>query len=493
VATVGGVQGPIWTSPGLDSGAGRYPLQIERAVSRLVGTLLPGVITTTRHARMYTLHALAWAEAEERGLDDDQAAELVRRCEVVMTAIYANHARHRVRLASGAHGGGRLDRFVAEGSLDVAAAAAPQTGLSEEGFRGVYVGPAAQVGLLTGGTRPRRGERADLEALRAGLGGLIELARQDRISLAELVDAGDGLCLCALAGSPDGIHLRHVLFESVGADRNDDRNRQLTAHMLLEVVAAAEVADTQQAFRRHWGFGAPIGDTGDDTVAKVMRSWRAAILRNYSVGAWRSLWHWLTECLHEEPLTIEQLAERFATTLGDLSMKSVEEELSTRTEEGRLEPVEAALVNEPWTPAVALRQLVLGALRLDDLDEGTRKLFVGSVPGDLGPIWVHGRLEEWVEDDAADLAAELAEMLVHRAQRVALSRMDLVGGVPRIRSRLRDRDGLLSVHGEEGHGEVALRIDALTEILIAFAAVERREDGLVVLGPAGEELIGLTA
>jgi hypothetical protein len=53
------VEGPAWTGHELDESAGRYPLRVEAAVFNLVSTLLPGVITTTRQARMYALHALA--------------------------------------------------------------------------------------------------------------------------------------------------------------------------------------------------------------------------------------------------------------------------------------------------------------------------------------------------------------------------------------------------------------------------------------------------
>jgi hypothetical protein len=63
------IEGPAWTGFGIQESAGRYPLRVEGAVSNVVGRLLPGVITTTRHARMYSLHTLAWSNARERNLD----------------------------------------------------------------------------------------------------------------------------------------------------------------------------------------------------------------------------------------------------------------------------------------------------------------------------------------------------------------------------------------------------------------------------------------
>ena len=127
------VEGPAWTGFGLEESAGRYSLRVETAVSRLVDQLLPGVITTPRHARMYCVHALVWADAEERGLDEQAARELVRRCEVVICAVHHFHERHQVGLSS-AHGEDRLPRFLDGERFDVAGAA--QLGALAAGHRG---------------------------------------------------------------------------------------------------------------------------------------------------------------------------------------------------------------------------------------------------------------------------------------------------------------------------------------------------------------------
>ena len=57
------LQGPIWSAPGLDIAAGRYPLAVERHVMRMANLLVPGVTTVTPHARYYALHGLI---ADER-------------------------------------------------------------------------------------------------------------------------------------------------------------------------------------------------------------------------------------------------------------------------------------------------------------------------------------------------------------------------------------------------------------------------------------------
>lgn len=483
------VEGPAWTGMGLTESAGRYPLSVEGAVFRLVDQLLPGIITTTRQARMYSLHALAWADADERGLSSDQAATFVRRCEVVIAAIHHLHQPHQALLRS-AHGEERIERFFEDGRLEVERASRPK-GLSAEGFADVYLSPAVKVGLLSTERPPRAGERSDLDALRGGLGDLLELAGRDGISLEELEAAGH-LCLCAAVEATDGELLRRVLFEDPEKDRHEDRYRQLTCHMLLESIGEQEVYDVDALFRERWGFGASLS-TDTPERAHVGRGWRAAILRNYSVGAWRALWRWLAACLAEEPMTVERLGDRLIAELGELSVAELVAGLPDRVEGGRLLPAEVAIEAEDWTPLVALRMLVLGARRLEDLDEETAALFVGTDRHDLGPRWVAARLQESKNDGMDTFARELVEILIRRAKRVALGKMRLNEGRPWVPSRLRDRDGLLTAHGEEGAGAVSLRTGSLTEILTGLGALSRNENGAIAATPIGLELRERTA
>jgi hypothetical protein len=195
------VVGPAWTGFGIRESAGRYPLRVEGAVSSVVGRLLPGVITTTRHARMYSLHTLAWAEARERGLDRAAAGELVRRCEVVIAAIHHFHEPHDVALSS-AHGEGNLGAFLSADRFDVEGAAQP-SGLSAGGFADVYQGPCVRIGALTDEPFPRPGVRADIAAVRGGLGALLDLADRAWLTTDELRGAGS-LCLCGAAEARTG-------------------------------------------------------------------------------------------------------------------------------------------------------------------------------------------------------------------------------------------------------------------------------------------------
>ena len=159
-----------------------------------------------------------------------------------------------------------------------------------------------------------------------------------------------------------------------------------------------------------------------------------------------------------------------------------------RTQGQTILPAEAEVAAEEWTPTSAICQLALGVGRLDDLDELTRRAFVGSDPSDLGPRWVAGILEERRDRPLGRLGEELAQILVRRAKRVALSKMHLTrAGKPFVPTRLRDRDGVLSVRGEEGAGDVALRTNSLADLL-AGLGVRDKDAGVYAVTEDGEQL-----
>jgi len=143
-------------------------------------------------------------------------------------------------------------------------------------------------------------------ALVEGIGDLVPLARQDSLSTAEL-QAATHLCLCEAADGADGRWLRRILVEEAEAGSAEDRQRQLTCLLLLDTLHEQPSSDPVRAFRERLAFGDPLGDTAGDDRAMVATLWRAAALRNYSVGAWRALWRWLASQLNDEAMTAEQL------------------------------------------------------------------------------------------------------------------------------------------------------------------------------------------
>jgi hypothetical protein len=259
--------------------------------------------------------------------------------------------------------------------------------------------------------------------------------------------------------------------------------------LLLETLHDAPSPDATAVFRQRWAFGVPEGDPETDDRAMVAALWRAAALRNFSVGAWRALWRWLAAQLIAEPMTVEDLGDRLADALDDVRVAELVDELPERMDGLSILPAETELAVGPATPMRWVRELALGTQRLDNLEGATLAAFVGTDPTDLGPRWVAGLLHEARDRHVRDVARELAVILVRRAQRVALSKMYLTrDGRPFVPTRLRDRDGILSVRGEEGAGEVALRIDSLADVLAGLGYLDVRDDGAFEVSERGEAL-----
>lgn len=476
----------------MDEARGRFPLRVETAVSRLVDQLVPGVITTTRQARYYAIHVLGATAAAERGLEREEAYELLRRLEVVTAAIYRLHDPHR-RVLTVAHGQERIDRFIRGDQLHVADGARLKTGMSQAGFRNVYTGVLVRLGLLVPGEPPRPTAAAADPAIAEGLDGLLEFADQDVLEVSVLRGASH-LCLCQTAEAPDGAWLRHVMFgvtPAEGRAGQDDRHRQLTTKMLLGALSGGAHPRAEGAFRRAHGFGAPVVDDTTET-GLVAAAWRGAILRNYSVTAWREMWRWLALRLAEEPMSADELADRLARAAGDEPVRDFIEALPPRSgSAGELLAAEEDLRrDEDDEPRRHLRHLALGAMRLDDLGGRTLRAFIGDERHDLGPAWFRGELDRYAAGPLSELAGELAHTLVRRAKRVAYSKMEIRDGRVWIPTRLHELGDKLWVEGEEGAGDVSLRQWALAEVLIGLGILDRDPEGLLVVTDLGEEMRG---
>lgn len=485
--------GPVWSTLGLTYAAGRYPLRVEAHVLRLVNRLIPGVITTTTQARMFALHALAWSEAKHRGLDLAAALDFLRRCEVVAAAATLCHEEHLSRLPN-PHGHDAIGPHVQQGTVPVAALSEPgQYAKYRWGFASTYLGSEIQLGILRQGRPPTAGVRFDEAALREGLDGLFELADQETIAVSDL-KAAPHLCICAGPTTADGLWLRGLMFDGAREDWTDiDESRRATARLLLQVIdGVGETRDVPGAFRHAIGFGAAPCGGGAGVDALVAESWRGAILRNYSVGAWRRLWSWLVAQL-SEPLSVVELGEIFAQALPPgMSIADMRDSLPDSEANGELLPAEEQLrAQSSRDPKIELQLLALGARRLQQLAGRALTAFAGSTTDDdLGPRWMARHLSEHPRDLLADFARELTELLVRRARRVALSKMELRENGFWLPSRLREREGVLFRSGDEGAADVALRTDTLRDVLCGVGALRREPDGACrVTDDYGKQLI----
>lgn len=486
------VEGPVWAEPGQTGLSVLYPLRVENAMFALVDRFLPGVISTTPHARYLGLHAMVRAEAIHRSLDLVEGRELMRRCEAVIAAITVHH-KHTKVLPEG-HGQSKVQAMLTnDGGIDVAAVAVKGAySDAVSGFYGTYRGPEIVLGVIAPGAEQTPGERYDDSVVRAGLGDVLPLADQAHVSGDELRDAGH-LCPCAAVGAETD-WLRSVICGTAGGDdfAVADEARRDTARIVARILYdSGKVRDIQRTLRHGIAFGKPLG-RGLLAGIDLSEAWRGAILRNYSIEAWRNLWWWIVEQL-KEPQTAVQAGAAVGDqlpadwTVGDLSIR-----LPKTTDAGSLLPVEADLrAAEPRPHLLTeLQILALGAQRLDDTDGRTRKVLAGDDDDDLSPLWMAGELGGNAARPLRTWAAELTERLLWRSHRVALTKLDLRDPTrPRLPAQVIERDGRWSLQAAAGSGPVGLRLPSFASML-AGCGVLGSDPGGWWLTEAGESFLG---
>lgn len=442
---------------------------------RRVGELVPGVTTVTPHARYYALHGLVADEIDRLGLDAADGRALLRRSEVVLAAASHQHRPHTLARLSLAHGEQKLAGRLAGPSLDLRAAAEDYA-VDNRGFWGPYQASERELGIVGRGARlPAPGPHYDRAAVRAGLGPVLELARQPELRIEDAAAAADQLCVCRGAAQPDGKWLAGLLCGPGAA-----QERRETVRLLLNVLDRHTVHHVERDVWQALAFS-PALSAGNGPSAE----WRGLALRNYSVGAWRRLWSWLVEQAREG-IHADDWADRFAEALDDTTVGHYVAELPRTTEpDGTPSAVEPELRrrgSEEPPPARAFRTLALGAVRARELTGPVAAAFNGPGHGEherLHPRWLADRLDDHHARPLRDFARELAAVLLRRAHDVALAKSERrKDGTVRLPSRLQQRDSyLFTKGGSEGSGDVALRLDNLAGVLAGCGVLAYGETG----------------
>ena len=423
------VSGPAWSDSESGTFPGRFPLSVERHVMNAVDRLVPGVTTVTLNARYYPLHGLIAAEARNRDLDLPAAQSLMRRAEVALGAVSARHLHvdpvlHRA--LSRPHGYDTIMPHVHAGSVDIGALAAPGVyAQSPWGFWPPYRGSEAVLQIVRANAFAP-GEQFDLPAVREGLGDVLHLTNQHTLGT-DALDEYAHLCICRSAGSTDGAWLARLFAQPGISDERQTRawTRRQTLRILVRCVELASMRQVSSDVSRFLAYDDAA--TEDRILAGTVISarWRGVILRNHSVGAWRDLWAWMVNGIDGlTPRTT--LGDQFADALPPQTLGAFSRGLpATRTSDGRPAPAEldADLTESDW-PAWGLSVLLLGARRARELRRHELSGFQGDDPGDifeeLSPAWMASQLDIWHDRPVRDFARWLADVMVKRAQRLAL-------------------------------------------------------------------------
>ncbi|MDT0532329.1 hypothetical protein RM555_25335 [Micromonospora sp. DSM 115977] len=479
------VLGPAWTAkPDTPEDIGRQPLAVETVIGSHAAALIPGVITTTPHARYVALHARLAIEARRRGWtgehDRDRFRDLVRRAEVVLGAVSVAHAvdepdPHRARAGDfGAHGINTIGKELREtNAVDVDRLADAYSQVPG-GYLQTYAGIEFLVGLTDGGRVPAPGPAAD-EGLLSALDEVVAVAgREQPLSRRQLRELRH-LCLCGIGDAPDGECVRRAYFVDRDSDQAAGRTHRLSAALLVGALNGREVGISLDMAMDGWCcFHPKLRDLlGSDELHDHARTWRGALLRNWSVWAWRLIWAELVSPLAWQPGTREDAVEQFAGRLPDTTVQqALVGDLPAMVEAGTgtLLPAEHDLYHHPrnadgWTGLDLLRLLAVGAARLDHLDPDSRAAFVGTLPDDLGPEYVARWLHQNADRPLAGAAAELAGHLFQRAESVSRQKMQWTRAGLRLPTRLRRIGDRWRLEGEEGSGPVSLRLPTFTSFL----------------------------
>lgn len=499
--------GPGWSPTQADRYSGRFPLSVERHAAAGVGALLPGFTTVTAHARQYTLHAMLAAEAAARRLTSQEAQRLLRRCEVVCSAVAIAHRDPHPGMAR-AHGAESIRSLVDRDALDLASVSAKGAYSNQNwGFWGPYIGSEAVLHLVdrVQGT-PVLGARARGagQVLIGSFEGLLDLAARDTVSVEDL-RAHQHLCLCACATAPDGALLRDLLLP-VGSDEAPlngyDRRRSNSIRLLLALIEASpNPVENPGSLSVPLLFDDWVLEEDQITSNPAFEWWQAISLRAYSVRGWRDLWAWLVGQI-EGLMAIESLGLHLADSLTESLAASLADVLNDSASGAipgwtvrqfaaalpdAFRPGTAARASGPglvlagaererWlseasTPLRSLAYVFLGAARVGRLPAGVEQRFQSdrdrtSRAEQLSPTWVAARIEEWADRPLSDFAVWLTKTLIERSQRLAMRKARVTRqGVYQQPTRVAVRDGYVFRDSNEGGGGIGLRWTNTVQIL----------------------------
>lgn len=485
--------GPAWADTSGRPQTVLNPLRVQNHVTRMAAAFVPGVIATTTLARYYGLHPWLASVAEQEGLGRDAFIELVRRAEVAVAWAGGHHAEHLSELPI-AHGWDELQRFTADGVLDVDAASRPGAYMqNERGFFGsTYGNSEIELGLLTADWKP--GPRFDAHAAAAmsgALAGLLDLARRPTLTADDGRDAAaGGLCVCTARSGAEGGWLRDLVWGRLGGDRwapLDDARRE-TATVLAHVFADATdpVTEPVDAMRAVLVYSGPLEGIPAAAGHDVAAAWRGLFLRHLAVTAWRQLW---TSVVNEcAGTTAAEVGAAVAGHFEDVTVGEFCAELTT-IDGDRLLPAELDAWQRLPRPVSSVAVLASVAQRVDQLDGVALDVLSGRDDDELGPRWVRAQLDAGADYWLRAWVSQLVVRLLERSQRVALEKFRLDdqgrGVVP---AQVRERDGRWHQVMGTGDTPLNLRLVPLANVL-ASCGIFDHADGVWTLSDTGQALL----
>lgn len=461
------VRGPDWCSPGLDRRGGRYPLSVESPVMAMVDTLVPGVSTLTSLVRYYSLYWALADLAEERGFDAATCRVVLRRAEVAVA-----EAAIAGGVAKLAHGTDRIMSLRNRGvTADLAAAGTDSYSPRAWGFWDQYNGPNVVIGTVSvdGGTL-RSGRHPCPSAVRGLFRPMLEMVA-DRSTRGEDV-ASFSVMRLADDDTPDLEPLTELFTATRGGQHvpEDWTGNDLTRRATLRILVRSaqlnpDATGWPSALRQAVAYGDLIDTDPVLSSEERAQAWRGVLFRHHSVGAWRRLWARLVNQVvgARGSFTRDDLHEWATTAVPPGTVREFVDSLPDAVDRaGNPLPAEETVRAGGDDTGSDVALLLLGALRLDQLEGRSRAAFLGRAHGRrqfLDPHWVKFRRDDHADRPMAELARVFVDDMLAQSRRVALRKLRVdTNGQMTLFTKLHERNGRYFADQREGAGNASLRI-----------------------------------
>lgn len=467
VASVLEVRGPEWCAPGLDRRGGRYPLSVESPVLAMVDTLVPGVSTLTSQVRYYSLYWALAQYSEEQGFDAASCRVVLRRAEVAVA-----EAAIAGGVSTLAHGTERVMSLRNRGVAgDMAAAGSDSYSPRAWGFWDQYNGPNVVMGTVSvDGGALRSGRHRCPSPVGQLFEPMLELVADRPATSADIAE------FASMRWTEDDTPDLEPLAELFTATRggrhvpDDWSGNDLTRRSTLRILARAgqvnpAAAGWLSALRQAVAYGDLIDTDPVLSTEERAQAWRGVLLRHHSVGAWRRLWARLVNQVVDArgSFTRDDLHEWVTSAVSPGTVWEFVASLPDAADRaGNPLPAEEIVRagGDDTRSDVAL--LLLGALRLDQLDGRARDAFLGKARRRrqfLDPHWVTFRRDDHADRPLAELARAFVDDMLAQSRRVALRKLRVESnGRMTVFTKLHERNGRYFADQREGAGNVGLRI-----------------------------------
>jgi hypothetical protein len=221
-------------------------------------------------------------------------------------------------------------------------------------------------------------------------------------------------------------------------------------------------------------------------------AWRGALLRNYSVSAWRRLWAALVYTIgaadESADRSAEELQASLADPLPDVTVRAFMHGLPPGMAGRHPAPAERLVLagHDIKDPETNIKLLLLGSRRAAELDGEARTVFLGRQNEILNPLWMGLCVREFLDRPLRDLAVRLVNDMLAQARRVALDKMRPdSNGQLQVYSRIHERNGRYYKTSDEGDTSIGTRLEVAAGIAVQLGLIDLTDDGAATMTGRG--------